>query len=467
MPGATGYFDYFGEAAGDPSEGWYSYDLGAWHIVVLNSNCAEIGGCTRTSPQGLWLEADLAANPRTCTLAAWHHPRYSSGSSHGSSTATRDLYDIFHGHGGDVVLTGHDHHYERFAPQDAFGAADPTGPTQFVVGTGGGDLRGMASLEPNSVASAGNLYGLLELTLHDTSYDWQFLPTAGYTYTDSGSGSCLTPTEPVNQAPVATIDAPANGASFEVGAPIGFSGSASDREDGDLTNALGWTSDRDGVIGAGGSFTTSALSVGAHQIRASVQDSGGLPALAEITLEVTPPIRVMIEKRIAASADDAEEEDAGSHDVTLTSPDLELVLDAKVQIAGLRYSLTVPRGARILDAWLQFQADGSASAATSLLIQAQAVDDAPAFASSRRNLSNRARGSASATWAPASWTSGAQGAPQRSPSLVSIVQQLVDRAGWAAGNDLAFLISGSGMRRAESYDGSRAAAPLLHVEYEP
>jgi hypothetical protein len=192
-----------------------------------------------------------------------------------------------------------------------------------------------------------------------------------------------------------------------------------------------------------------------------------LPALAEISLEVTPPTRVMIETRIAASADDAEEEDAGSHDVTLNSPDLELVLDAKVQIVGLRYSLTIPRGARILDAWLQFQADGSASAATSLLIQAQAVDDAPAFASSRRNLSDRARGSASVAWTPVSWTSGAQGAAQRSPSLVSIVQQLVDRAGWAAGNDLAFLISGSGMRRAESYDGSRAAAPLLHVEYEP
>jgi len=465
-PGAAGYFEYFGEAAGDPGAGWYSYDLGAWHIVVLNSNCAEIGGCTRSSAQGLWLEADLAANPRTCTLAAWHHPRYSSGSSHRSSTATRDLYDILHGHGADVILTGHDHDYERFAPQDAFGGADPTGPTQFVVGTGGGDLRSMGSLVPNSLTSAGNLYGVLELTLHDASYDWQFLPTPGYTYTDSGSASCVVANGPVNQAPVAAIDGPADGASFELGAPILFSGSASDPEDGDLTPALSWTSDRAGVIGAGGSFDSSALSVGLHRIRANVQDSNGLPALDEITLEVTQPTRVMVEQRIAASADDAEEEDTGSHDVALGSPDLELVLDAKVQIVGLRYSLTIPRGARILDAWLQFQADGSTSGATSLSIEAQAVDDAPAFTSTRRDVSDRVRGSASIVWAPASWASGTQGEAQRSPSLVSLVQELVDRPGWASGNALALIVSGSGQRRSESYEGIRAAAPLLHVEYQ-
>src|SRR5262245_12526733 len=133
VEGAPGHFEYFGAAAGPPGEGWYSYDLGPWHIVVLNSNCAEIGGCDRTSPQGLWLEADLAATPRDCTLAAWHHPRFSSGDSHGSSTLTRDLYDILHAHSADVILVGHDHHYERFAPQDAFGVADPTAPTEFVV----------------------------------------------------------------------------------------------------------------------------------------------------------------------------------------------------------------------------------------------------------------------------------------------------------------------------------------------
>jgi len=465
---AAGYFAYFGAAAGDPTKGWYSYDVGGWHVVVLNSNCSEIGGCTRTSPQGLWLEADLAANPRDCTLAVWHHPRFSSGDLHGSSTATRDLYDIVHSHGGDVILTGHDHNYERFAPQDAFGNADPGAPREFVVGSGGASLRDMGDIEPNSVTSAGRVYGVLELTLHETSYDWEFLPAAGYTYTDSGSASCVEESDPVNQPPTAAIAAPANGASFEADAPIAFSGSASDPEDGVLTNQLAWSSDRDGAIGAGGSFTTSALSVGVHGIRASVQDSEGLPAVAQISIEVTEPPTAMLEKRIAASSDDAEEEDTGSHDVFRGSSDLELIEDANEQLVGLRFTgVSIPRGARILAAWLQFQADGSTSTATSLVIQAQAADDAPTFSATRRDISNRARGSATVTWAPPSWSSGAQGAAQRSPSLVSIVQQVVDRSGWSAGNDLVLIVTGSGMRRAEAYDGIRAAAPLLHVEYEP
>ncbi|MGH7289068.1 MAG: metallophosphoesterase family protein [Myxococcota bacterium] len=465
--GAAGHFGYFGAAAGDPSEGWYSYDLGAWHVVVLNSNCSRIGGCTRSSPQGLWLEADLAANPRDCTLAAWHHPRFSSGASHGSSTTTRDLYDILHSHRADLILAGHDHNYERFAPQDAFGIADPAGPTQFVVGSGGASLRPMGGIEPNSLTSAGNVYGVLKLTLHETSYDWEFLPAAGFSYTDGGSASCVVGSGPVNESPTAAIHAPAHGARFMLGAPIDFSGSASDPEDGDLTNTLSWSSDRDGVIGAGGAFTSSALSVGAHQIRASVQDSSGLPALAEISLVVTQPNRVVIEKRIAATADDVEEEDGGAHDVALASPDLELVLDANEQIVGLRFAeLPIPRGARVLDAWLQFQADGSTSSATSLVIQAQAVDDAPTFTRTARNVSSRALGSASVAWAPASWISGAQGEAQRSPSLVSLVQQVVDRAGWVSGNALVLVVSGSGERRSESYDGIREGAPLLHVEYQ-
>ena len=467
-PGATGYYDYYGAAAGEPGAGWYSYDLGAWHIIVLNSNCAEIGGCTRTSPQGLWLEADLAANPRICTLAAWHHPRFSSGISHGSSTATRDLYDILHSHGADVVLTGHDHNYERFAPQDAFGVADPTGPTEFVVGTGGADQREMGTLEPNSLTSAGNLWGVLELTLHESSYDWRFLPAAGSTYTDAGSASCVGASEPVDEAPRVTIEAPATGTRFLLGAPIDFRGSANDLEDGALSSALLWTSDRDGVIGAGGSFTSSALSLGWHRIRASVEDSSGLPGVAEISLKVNPPApSVLIEQRIAASADDVEEVNSGTHAIAFASPDLELVLDAAEQIVGLRFTeLPIPRGARILDAWVQFQADGSLSATTSLAIEAQAVDDAPAFTRTAADVSSRPRSSASVTWTPPSWTSGDQGEAQRTPSLVSLVQEVVDRTGWVSGNDLVFIISGSGQRRAESFDGIRTGAPLLHVEYE-
>jgi hypothetical protein len=468
VDGAAGHFAYYGAAAGDPATGWYSFDLGGWHIVVLNSNCSAIGGCTRSSPQGLWLEAELAANPRACSIAVTHHPRFSSGSSHGSISAMRDLYDIFHDHGGDLFLSGHDHNYERFAPQDALGVADPTAPRQFVVGTGGASLRDMGEIQPNSVTSAGNVYGLLELTLHEGSYEWEFVPAAGYSYTDAGSAPCSgTDEEPVNQAPQVSIQAPADGASFPSGTPIEFSGSASDFEDGPLDAAISWTSSRHGAIGAGASFTTSALSVGTHTIQARVTDSDGVPSVAETSIEVSQVSAVTIEKRIAASSDDAEETNGGSHEVFLSSLDLELIDDGSDQLVGLRFpALEIPRGVRLREAWLQFQADGSTSSATLLQIRAQASDDAPTFGRTRGDLSDRPLGSASVSWSPPAWTGGAQGEAQRSPSLVSVVQEVVDREGWAPGNDLVLIITGSVLRRAESYEGIVAAAPLLHVEYE-
>jgi acid phosphatase type 7 len=201
--GAAGHFAYFGAAAGEAAMGWYSFDLGSWRVVMLNSNCDEIGGCARSSPQGHWLAADLVANPRECTLAVWHHPRFSSGSKHGGGAnrsplrrllpegdATSDLYAIFHEHGGDLILSGHDHNYERFAPQDALGNGHANAPRQFVVGTGGATPRPMGEIQPNSEASAGHVHGVLALTLHAASYDWEFVSAAGFGYTDAGSAPC-------------------------------------------------------------------------------------------------------------------------------------------------------------------------------------------------------------------------------------------------------------------------------------
>jgi hypothetical protein len=190
---ADGYFSYFGAAAGNPDLGYYSYKLGSWLVVALNSNCAEIGGCGRSSPQGRWLSEQLAANPTTCTLAYWHHPRFSSSENHGSSTLTRDLWAILMENGADVVLQGHDHDYERFAPQDADGNPSPLGIRSFVVGTGGRSHYGFDDPEPNSEARDDTSYGVLELTLRPVSYDWRFVPVQGHTFTDSGSASCVYP----------------------------------------------------------------------------------------------------------------------------------------------------------------------------------------------------------------------------------------------------------------------------------
>jgi hypothetical protein len=192
-PGATGYFGYFGDAAGDPGQGYYSYDLGSWHIVVINSNCALVGGCGAGSPQEQWLRADLAAHPAACTLAYWHHPRFSSGETHGNTDELEPIWRALYEHRADIVLSGHEHNYERFAPQDSTGRLDwERGIRQFVVGTGGrSHYNGfMTPILPNSEVRNGDTYGVLRLTLRPTGYDWQFIPETGKTFTDAGSGTC-------------------------------------------------------------------------------------------------------------------------------------------------------------------------------------------------------------------------------------------------------------------------------------
>jgi hypothetical protein len=188
--GAGGYFDYFGSAAGERGKGYYSYDIGDWHLIALNSNCARVGGCGADSPQGQWLRADLAAHQNRCTLAYWHHPRFSSGF-HGNNSEVRPLWDALYGANADVVLAGHDHDYERFSPQRPDGTADSVrGLRQFVVGTGGSHLRSFGTVQPNSQARSHTSFGVLKLTLRPDGYDWRFVPAAGSTFTDSGSGTC-------------------------------------------------------------------------------------------------------------------------------------------------------------------------------------------------------------------------------------------------------------------------------------
>ena len=190
-PAAAGYFDYFGEAAGDRDKGYYSYDLGAWHVVALNSVIPNGPG----SPQARWLQADLASSPKRCTLAYFHHPRFfSSGAGApggGVNDFERAFWDALYGAGTDIVLNGDQHQYERFAPQTPDAAADPArGIREFVVGTGGKNHRPFVEPKPNSEMRDATAFGVLKLTLKPGAYDWQFIPEAGKTFTDSGSGTC-------------------------------------------------------------------------------------------------------------------------------------------------------------------------------------------------------------------------------------------------------------------------------------
>jgi acid phosphatase type 7 len=182
-PGARGYFAYFGAAAGERGKGWYSFDLGAWHLVALNSNCGLVGGCEAGSPQERWLRADLAASSARCTLAYWHHRRFSSGL-HGDDPRTAALWADLASAGAELVLSGHDHDYERLAPRQ--------GIRELVVGTGG---KSLYPLRPGPFRTAGSRraqsssYGILELTLREDAYVWRFIRTDGSVF-DRGRGTC-------------------------------------------------------------------------------------------------------------------------------------------------------------------------------------------------------------------------------------------------------------------------------------
>jgi fibronectin type III domain protein len=199
-PGADGYFGYFGAAAHPESDGYYSFDLGGWHVVALNSECSDIDkgnasdGCADGSPQNDWLEADLAANTETCTIALLHKPLFFSKKT-GSQTNTkmRPLWDDLYAAGADIVLSGNSHFYERFEPQTPTGQPDPGGIVEWILGTGGkslGNPAAPADRFPTSETAA-KTYGVLSLTLHATSYDWEFVVEGGSSFTDTGTASCV------------------------------------------------------------------------------------------------------------------------------------------------------------------------------------------------------------------------------------------------------------------------------------
>jgi len=181
-----GYWTYFGELAGERRKGWRSYDLDGWHVAVLNSE-EEIGA---GSEQLRWLEADLRAHGGKCTLVYTHRPRFSSGK-HGSSEKMADAYRVMYEHGVDVLLGGHDHHYERFAPQDPGGRRDDArGIRQFVIGTGGAPTYPVRDLLPNSEARENRTHGVLRLELRPREYAWEFVPVRARTFTDRGTSPC-------------------------------------------------------------------------------------------------------------------------------------------------------------------------------------------------------------------------------------------------------------------------------------
>jgi hypothetical protein len=191
-PGAGGYFTYFGAAAGDPATGYYSFDAGPWHVISLNTECHTGEDCLESgSAQDAWLRADLADNRTRCVLAYMHKPLFASDERHGNTTEVADLWQTLYDGGVDVVLAGHAHTYERFAPQTPEGQLDlDRGLRLFVVGTGGKDLYDLGDKQPNSELFYSDGFGVLKMTLRPDGYSWEFVSIDGRTDVDSGSDTC-------------------------------------------------------------------------------------------------------------------------------------------------------------------------------------------------------------------------------------------------------------------------------------
>ena len=291
--GAAGYYNYFGTLAGTvaPGKGYYSYDVGTWHLISLNSNCSDAGGCGPTTPQGKWLAADLAAHANQCIIAYWHIPLFSSGGR--ASSNSQSFWNALYAAHADVILNGHDHIYERFAPQSPSGQADPTtGIREFIAGTGGNNHTSIANVAANSVVRDTTTFGVLELTLHPGSYDWQFVPDAGSgSFTDSGSSTCHNAsTDHTPPSDPTALTATTRGAS-----EIDLAWTAST----DDTAVAGYRIYRDGVE-VGTSPTNSYADTGlvpatTHSYQVSAYDSSGNQsglsntAVASTNPDTTPP----------------------------------------------------------------------------------------------------------------------------------------------------------------------------------
>jgi hypothetical protein len=281
--GATPYFTYFGSAAGDPTKGYYSFDVGDWHIVALNSRCAEIGGCEDTSPMGQWLDADLLANEKVCMLVYLHDPRYSSGEV-GVDETVFGLWQMLYDYGVDVILQGDDQAYERFARMGPTGVADPLrGIRSFVVGTGGQGSQAAVESEPNSEVRDETTFGVLQLTLAPTSYSWEFVGAGPGSFTDSGTEDC------VPGVPIVNITSPPSGSNFNFGANITFSATATDLEEGDLSASTVWSSSKDGPLGTGATLEVNDLSTGSHKVFARVTDATGLLGDHQVSVNIGAP----------------------------------------------------------------------------------------------------------------------------------------------------------------------------------
>jgi hypothetical protein len=474
--GAAGYISYFGAATvtNNVDGGlYYGWNVGnGWRAYSLNTEISTTGA------QLTWLRNDVAAHPGMRYLLYSHHPRYSSSAVHPPETTICPLWDALAATGRlEIVIAGHNHQYERFAPMDCAGHETADGAVSFVVGTGGKTLYDFGVTRPGSRFRNATDFGVLKLVLHDTSFDWQFLASgrgrvgatgnAGRAL-DSGSqptGGTSTPSNvapSVNAGPDRTVTLPASAS---------LDGTVTD--DGRPAPPAAVTSTWSKVSGPGtvtfaapsAVDTTASFSAAGTYVLRLLADDSAATAADTVTVTVLATgvgTALTTEVRVAAGSDDAEQRVGGN--TTLNSPDLELVTDGtKQQVVGIRFGgLRVPARATVTAAWVQFRVDEVSSGSTSQTVRLESSARPATYATGKGTITARPVTGA-VTWTPSGWPT--VGAAQRTPDLAGLIQTAVNRSGWAPGNALALQFSGTGRRTAESYEGSRTAAPLLHVEY--
>ena len=414
-------------------------------------------------------------NVPPCVVAVYHEPAVTGNTTVASNEV--DMWKLLANNGVDLVVNGHQHNMQQYKPLDAnFDAGTPDAHmVQVISGAGGHVLAGVSTKQPGAriAWSKGKTAGLLEMTLQGAAnggvangIGWQWQDVNGTDLHD-GSVDCGAA---VNHAP--TVSA---GPDKSVTLPNQATLQGSVTDDG-LPNPPGATTATWSQVSGPGtasfgdvhSPTTTASfdTAGTYDLRLT-GDDGALQSFDDVTVTANPQgTTVTLDVPISVSSDDAEES-AGT--VARANPNLKIVLRSGVnQTVGLRFAgLTIPPGATIQNAYVQFQTAAATTGACSLLVEGQAADNPVTFARTTNNISSRPRTSASAGWSPATWpTVGAHGADQQTPNLSAIVQELVNRAGWASGNAMAFIITGTGVRTAESFDGA-IFAPVLHVEYTP
>ncbi|HWC73007.1 MAG TPA: Ig-like domain-containing protein, partial [Gemmatimonadales bacterium] len=274
--GASGFYTYFKPNGGDSLKYYYSYDLGGWHIMVLNDEITMTAG----SPQELWLRNELANNTKKCTLAYWNHPRFTAVGTN-NLASVKPLWDALYAYNADIVVNGHPQIYERFAPQSPTAVADSLGIREFIVGTGGINLQNPVNIRANSQVRQGTTYGVLKFTLDTTSYAWEFVPVPGGTFTDTGTGTCHT------RAGVASIDVTPTSATLNPGSTVQLTATPRDANGTPLTGrVVTWSSSDTTVAGVSSTGLVTAKAVGGPVTITATSE--GKSASAAITVSPVP-----------------------------------------------------------------------------------------------------------------------------------------------------------------------------------